>query len=57
MDPKSSTIEFTIGPEGAERTVKRDWNNILKKYQITYKEGGKFTAVRKYETGNPIKNV
>ena len=57
MDPKSSTIEFTIGPEGAERTVKRDWNDILKKYQITYKEGGKFTAVRKYETGNPIKNV
>lgn len=57
MDPSSSTIDFTIGPAGAQRVVKRNWNDILKKYNIFYKEGGKFTTVRKYQLGNPIKNV
>lgn len=57
MDPSSSTINFTIGPIGAQRTVTRNWKDILKKYNIKYKQGGKFTSVRKYETGKPITNV
>lgn len=36
--------------------VKETFKNILREYG-SYKEGGKFTAVRKYELGSPIKNV
>jgi len=36
--------------------VKETFKNILREYG-SYKEGGKFNAIRKYQMGNPIKNV
>ena len=36
--------------------IKEAFKNILREYG-SYKEGGKFDAVRKYELGSPIKNV
>jgi hypothetical protein len=57
-DPGSTDIKFTItDPSGVNRVVTRNWNDILKKYGIVYKEGGKFENVRKYQNGNPIRNV
>lgn len=58
VDPTTNTINFTLtDPNGTTRTVTRNWDYILKKYGIKYKEGGKFNNVRKYELGNSIKNV
>lgn len=48
-----NTIDFTV--DG--KTITRDFNDILQKNNILYKEGGKFTAVRKYQLGDPITNV
>ena len=48
-----NTIDFTV--DG--KTITRDFSDILQKNNILYKEGGKFTTVRKYKIGNPIKNV
>ena len=47
-------IEFTT-PGG--ETIQRDFAELIRRYAIKHKEGGKFTEVRKYQTGNPIKNV
>ena len=47
-------IEFTT-PGG--ETIQRDFAELIQRYLIKHKEGGKFTAVRKYQLGNPIKNV
>lgn len=58
VDPTTNTISFTLtDPTGATRTVKRNWDYILKKYGIQYKEGGKFNNVRKYNLGSTITNV
>ena len=58
VDPTTNTINFTLtDPNGTTRTVTRNWDYILGKYGIKYKEGGKFNNVRKYELGNSIKNV
>lgn len=58
LDPTTNTISFTLtDPTGATRTVKRNWDYILKKYGIQYKEGGKFNNVRKYNLGSTITNV
>lgn len=58
VDPTTNTINFTLtDPTGATRTVKRNWDYILKKYGIQYKEGGKFNNVRKYNLGSTITNV
>lgn len=58
VDPTTNTISFTLtDPTGATRTVKRNWDYILKKYGIKYKEGGKFNNVRKYNLGSTITNV
>lgn len=48
-----NTIDFTV--DG--KTITRDFSDILQKNNILYKEGGKFTAVRKYQLGDPITNV
>lgn len=48
-----NTIDFTV--DG--KTITRDFNDILQKNNILYKEGGKFTTVRKYQLGDPITNV
>lgn len=48
-----NTIDFTV--DG--KTITRDFNDILQKNNILYKEGGKFTAVRKYQLGSSVKNV
>lgn len=47
-------IEFTT-PGG--ETIQRDFAELIRRYAIKHKEGGKFTSVRKYELGNPITNV
>jgi hypothetical protein len=47
-------VEFTT-PGG--ETVKRDFAELIRRYAIKHEEGGKFTSVRKYSLGNPIKNV
>jgi len=47
-------IEFTT-PGGG--TVQRDFAELIRRYAIKHAEGGKFTSVRKYSLGNPIKNV
>lgn len=47
------TIDFDINGE----VITRNFNDILQRNNILYKEGGKFTTVRKYELGNPITNV
>jgi hypothetical protein len=47
-------IEFTT-PGG--ETIQRDFAELMRRYAIKHKEGGKFTSVRKYQMGNPIKNV
>ena len=58
LDPTTNTINFTLtNPNGTTRTVTRNWDYILRKYGIKYKEGGKFNNVRKYELGSSIKNV
>ena len=58
LDPTTNTISFTLtDPTGATRTVTRNWDYILKKYGIKYKEGGKFNNVRKYNLGSTITNV
>lgn len=58
VDPTTNTISFTLtDPTGATRTVKRNWDYILEKYGIKYKEGGKFNNVRKYNLGSTITNV
>ena len=58
LDPTTNTISFTVtDPTGATRTVTRNWDYILKKYGIKYKEGGKFNNVRKYNLGSTITNV
>jgi len=57
-DPGSTDIKFTItDPSGVNRVVTRNWNDILKKYGIVYKEGGKFENIRKYHLGSSIRNV
>lgn len=48
-----NNIDFTVGG----RTVTRNFDEILAKNNILYKEGGRFSSVRKYQLGNPIKNV
>ena len=58
LDPTTNTISFTLtDPTGTTRTVKRNWDYILEKYGIKYKEGGKFNNVRKYNLGSTITNV
>ena len=58
LDPITNTISFTLtDPTGSTRTVTRNWDYILKKYGIKYKEGGKFNNVRKYNLGSTITNV
>ena len=58
LDPTTNTISFTLtDPTGATRTVTRNWDYILKKYGIKYKEGGKFNNIRKYNLGSTITNV
>lgn len=58
VDPTTNTISFTLtNPSGNTRTVTRNWNYILEKFGIKYKEGGKFNNVRKYNLGSTITNV
>ena len=47
-------IEFTT-PGG--EAIQRDFAELIRRYAIKHKEGGKFEGVRKYQLGNPIRNV
>ena len=47
-------VEFTT-PGG--ETIQRDFAELIRRYAIKHEEGGKFTSVRKYQLGNPIRNV
>jgi hypothetical protein len=47
-------VEFTT-PGG--ETIQRDFSELIRRYAIKHEEGGKFAFVRKYQLGNPIKNV
>ena len=48
-----NTIDFNIGGQ----TVTRNFDEILEKNFIKYQEGGRFNAVRRYQLGQPIRNV
>ena len=48
-----NTIDFNV--DG--KIITRDFNDILQKNNIFYKEGGKFTTIRKYGLGSSVKNV
>lgn len=45
-----------VSGTNTSKDVKETFKNILREYG-SYKEGGKFTAVRKYQLGDPITNV
>jgi hypothetical protein len=47
-------IEFTT-PGG--ETVQRDFAELIRRYAIKHEEGGKFAFVRRYQLGQPIRNV
>ena len=47
-------IEFTT-PGG--ETIQRDFAKLIQRYLIKHEKGGKFSAVRKYQLGDPITNV
>ena len=47
------TIDFTIGGQ----TITRNFDDILAKHGIKYREGGSFTRLRKFQLGGSVRNV